>query len=108
MRSLRDDHSTPRDVNSTGRGPLNAKVTRRTIFRFAAKLAPGVLMARRGDDSALLPPRPSSDVRRMVRFPEKRELILLTDRAPQLETPLHYFRQNLTPNDAFFVRWHLA
>lgn len=32
---------------------------------------------------------------------------LLTDRAPQLETPLHYFRQDFTPNDAFFVRWHL-
>jgi DMSO/TMAO reductase YedYZ molybdopterin-dependent catalytic subunit len=44
----------------------------------------------------------------MVRFPEKRELILLTDRAPQLETPLHYFRQNFTPNEAFFVRWHVA
>jgi sulfite dehydrogenase len=44
----------------------------------------------------------------MVRIPEKRELILLTDRAPQLETPLHYFRQNFTPNDAFFVRWHVA
>jgi sulfite dehydrogenase len=32
---------------------------------------------------------------------------LLTDRPPQLETPLHYFRQDLTPNEAFFVRWHL-
>lgn len=44
---------------------------------------------------------------RLVRFPEKVELRLLTDRAPQLETPLHYFRQDLTPNEAFFVRWHL-
>jgi hypothetical protein len=35
-------------------------------------------------------------------------LVLQTDRPPQLETPLHYFRQDLTPNDAFFVRWHLA
>ncbi|HVV71203.1 MAG TPA: molybdopterin-dependent oxidoreductase, partial [Verrucomicrobiae bacterium] len=25
----------------------------------------------------------------------------------QLETPLHYFRQDLTPNEAFYVRWHL-
>src|SRR5258707_1005471 len=41
------------------------------------------------------------------RFPEKTEMILLTDRPPQLETPLHYFRQDLTPNEAFFVRWHL-
>src|SRR6202158_3805201 len=44
---------------------------------------------------------------RLVRFPQKTEMILLTDRPPQLETPLHYFRQDLTPNEAFFVRWHL-
>jgi sulfite dehydrogenase len=43
----------------------------------------------------------------LVRFPQKTEMILLTDRPPQLETPLHYFRQDLTPNEAFFVRWHL-
>lgn len=45
--------------------------------------------------------------RRMARFPEKADLVLLTDRPPLLETPLHYFRQDLTPNNAFFVRWHL-
>lgn len=44
----------------------------------------------------------------VTRFPEKEELILLTDRPPQLETPLFYFREDLTPNDAFFVRWHFA
>jgi sulfite dehydrogenase (cytochrome) subunit A len=44
----------------------------------------------------------------MARFPEKEDLILLTDRPPQLETPLHYFRQDLTPNSAFFVRWHVS
>ena len=43
-----------------------------------------------------------------VKYPEKTELILLTDRPPQLETPLSYFRDDLTPNDAFFVRWHLS
>src|ERR1700756_3174061 len=43
----------------------------------------------------------------LARFPEKTEIILLTDRPPQLETPIHYFRQDLTPNEAFFVRWHL-
>lgn len=50
----------------------------------------------------------SESARRMVRFPEKTDLILLTDRPPQLETPLKYFTQDITPNDAFFVRWHLA
>src|SRR3979411_1018436 len=49
----------------------------------------------------------SSSPASLVRFPEKTEMILLTDRPPQLETPIHYFRQDLTPNEAFFVRWHL-
>jgi DMSO/TMAO reductase YedYZ molybdopterin-dependent catalytic subunit len=44
----------------------------------------------------------------MARFPEKTDLILLTDRPPCLETPIKYFREDLTPNDAFFVRWHLS
>jgi DMSO/TMAO reductase YedYZ molybdopterin-dependent catalytic subunit len=44
----------------------------------------------------------------MARFPEKTDLILLTDRPPQLETPIKYFETDLTPNEAFFVRWHLA
>ena len=44
----------------------------------------------------------------LVRYPQKRDLILLTDRPPQLETPLRYFETDLTPNDAFFVRWHLS
>jgi sulfite dehydrogenase len=46
--------------------------------------------------------------RTMARFPEKADLILLTDRPPQLETPLRVFRQDITPNDSFFVRWHLS
>jgi len=46
--------------------------------------------------------------RLLVQYPEKVPLILLTDRPPQLETPLHYFDFDLTPNEAFFVRWHLA
>jgi DMSO/TMAO reductase YedYZ molybdopterin-dependent catalytic subunit len=37
----------------------------------------------------------------------KKEMILLTDRPPNLETPLKYFLLDYTPNDVFFVRWHL-
>ena len=40
-------------------------------------------------------------------YPEKAPLILLTDRPVQLETPRHYFLSTYTPNEAFFVRWHL-
>src|SRR3982751_6854198 len=47
--------------------------------------------------------------RRLVTFPQKRPLILLTTRPPQLETPFPVFNQGLlTPNDAFFVRYHLS
>ena len=43
----------------------------------------------------------------MVRYPEKTGLILLTSRPPQLETPMKYFQHAITPNEAFYVRYHL-
>ena len=52
-------------------------------------------------------PNATASEEQLVRFPEKTELILRTDRPPQLETPLRYFREDLTSNDAFYVRWHL-
>jgi DMSO/TMAO reductase YedYZ molybdopterin-dependent catalytic subunit len=42
-----------------------------------------------------------------VSEPQKAPLILLTDRPIQLETPRHYFASAFTPNEAFYVRWHL-
>jgi DMSO/TMAO reductase YedYZ molybdopterin-dependent catalytic subunit len=42
-----------------------------------------------------------------VTEPQKAPLLLLTDRPVQLETPRHYFSTAFTPNDAFYVRWHL-
>src|SRR3954447_27012676 len=47
--------------------------------------------------------------RPLVKFPQKRPMIGLTSRPPQLETPFSVFNGNvITPNDAFFVRYHLA
>jgi DMSO/TMAO reductase YedYZ molybdopterin-dependent catalytic subunit len=47
--------------------------------------------------------------RPLARSPQKRALIRLTARPPQLETPFQVFDQGvITPNDAFFVRYHLA
>jgi DMSO/TMAO reductase YedYZ molybdopterin-dependent catalytic subunit len=47
--------------------------------------------------------------RNLVAYPEKRPLIVLTSRPPQLETPFQVFNESLiTPNDAFFVRYHHA
>ena len=47
--------------------------------------------------------------RKLARFPGKRPLIKVTERPPQLETPFPVFDESvITPNDAFFVRYHLA
>src|SRR5262245_22936192 len=49
-----------------------------------------------------------SSEEQLVTAKGKKPMRLLTDRPPNLETPLHYFLSDLTPNDVFFVRWHLA
>lgn len=41
-------------------------------------------------------------------LPGKVPLIKKTFRPPNFETPIEYFRTVITPNDAFFVRYHLA
>src|SRR5215469_175212 len=48
-----------------------------------------------------------NSVGKIATFPQKAPLIMLTDRPVQLETPRNYFLNPITPNDAFFVRWHL-
>jgi DMSO/TMAO reductase YedYZ molybdopterin-dependent catalytic subunit len=48
------------------------------------------------------------DERKLVKFPEKTDMILLTSRPPQLETPFHYFKELITPNEAVFVRYHIS
>src|SRR5204862_11914 len=45
--------------------------------------------------------------RPLVRYPQKTDLILLTSRPPQLETPMKWFDRAITPNEAFFVRYHV-
>lgn len=47
--------------------------------------------------------------RQLVQYPGKRPLIRVTTRPPHLETPFTVFNEGaITPNDAFFVRYHLA
>src|SRR5688572_5699289 len=51
----------------------------------------------------------ANGTRSFEKFPQKRPLIVLTTRPPQLETPFAVFNEGiLTPNDAFFVRYHLS
>lgn len=47
--------------------------------------------------------------RPLVEYPGKRAMILVHSRPPHLETPFTAFNESMiTPNDAFFVRYHLA
>src|SRR5215208_1040174 len=47
--------------------------------------------------------------RPLVKYPQKRPMIGQTSRPPQLETPFSVFNEGvITPNDAFFVRYHLT
>ncbi|HEY7232415.1 MAG TPA: molybdopterin-dependent oxidoreductase, partial [Pseudolabrys sp.] len=60
-----------------------------------AKLTPGV-------------PEGVASIATMGTLPGKKPLIQLADRPPNYEAPLEYLRTPITPNDQFFVRYHLA
>ncbi len=62
----------------------------------ANELGPGALPAGTLDTSVL------------AALPGKVELVKKTWRPPNFETPVPYFASDFTPNDAFFVRYHLA
>ena len=90
---------------------FNTGLTRRDFTRKSlilgglSLLSPRLLKAE-ADLSAKLPFERGN--RPMVAFPQKRPLMVVTTRPPQLETPFHMFNDSIfTPNDAFFVRWHL-
>ncbi len=87
-------------------------LTRRRFFQTSA-IAGGLALM--GQPLVQADPLPSLELpfqrghRPLVAFPEKRPLMVMTTRPPQLETPFSVFNENIfTPNDAFFVRWHLA
>src|SRR3954464_12558656 len=103
-------------MSNTGYEPVQEAggMDRRAFLRLAALAGAGALLQRgvpgtswaQAADATRATTRPAGP--ELVRFPEKTGLILLTDRPPNLETPLKYFREDLTPNEAFFVRWHLG
>jgi DMSO/TMAO reductase YedYZ molybdopterin-dependent catalytic subunit len=53
-------------------------------------------------------PEGVSTVATMEALPGKKPLIKLSYRPPNYESPLETFRTAITPNDEFFVRYHLA
>jgi sulfite dehydrogenase len=73
-------------------------IDRRDVLRGAALAAL---------DSVTLPF--ANGERPMVKYPQKIPMLGLTSRPPQLETPFSVFNAGpITPNNAFFVRYHLA
>lgn len=93
-------------ANDTRRG---GNWTRRRFIGVAAGVAGGVASARSLTAAETYQLPFENGTRELVRYPEKRPLIRLTSRPPQLETPMAVFNEGvLTPNDAFFVRYHLA
>lgn len=43
----------------------------------------------------------------IIAFPEKKPMKTISDRPPLLESSRDIFTQAITPNDQFFVRWHM-
>ena len=46
-------------------------------------------------------------IARFVNLPDKRRMLRLTDRPPNYASPINVFADAVTPNDRFFVRYHL-
>jgi sulfite dehydrogenase len=86
-------------------------LNRRAFLRSAGLIAAGLASVPTSklfaDETVSLPFEHGQ--RELVKYPQKRPLIRLTTRPPQLETPFSVFNEGaITPNDAFFVRYHLS
>lgn len=86
---------------------LNRRRLMRGSAALAGPLAMGLAPLKALADTVTMPF--GNGERPMVKYPQKRPMIGLTQRPPQLETPFSVFNDGaITPNDAFFVRYHLA
>src|SRR5215470_1165345 len=92
-------------------------VTRRELLRSfgvsSIAAATGLVLPRGAgavEKSLLMPGLPDGvyGVAELDSLPGKKPLIKLSYRPPNYETPIDYFATAFTPNDAFFVRYHLA
>src|SRR5436190_11329929 len=84
------------------------EMSRRHFFNRAAGLvaiaATGLAQAQETSELPF-----ENGTRPLVKYPQKRPLLRLTSRPPQLKTPFSVFNEGvITPNDAFFVRYHLS
>ncbi len=72
-------------------------------------LGAGLLMAASSLFGKDTPKAEASDVFTppTIAFPQKKPLKTISDRPPLLESPRDIFTKEITPNDQFFVRWHM-
>jgi DMSO/TMAO reductase YedYZ molybdopterin-dependent catalytic subunit len=82
----------------------HAEFDRRQFLRLAAAGAVALPIGCGRQAASVAPVTPADAP---MRFPDKQPLRTLSDRPPCLESPMSAFRTDFTPNDAFFVRWHL-
>jgi sulfite dehydrogenase len=86
-----------------------APKTRRTFLTQAGAALIGLDAVSRLGLAATAEQPFENGVRELVTYPQKRPLLRITSRPPHLETPFSvYDTAAITPNDAFFVRYHLA
>jgi DMSO/TMAO reductase YedYZ molybdopterin-dependent catalytic subunit len=92
-------------------------MNRRNMLRLAAGTAMGVPLLGNTTAAVLAGDAPPLDPRlpagvgaeaRLEALPGKAPLIKLSYRPPNYESPIAVFKDAITPNDAFFVRYHLA
>lgn len=82
--------------------------TRRSLLHAAAgglALAAGGVIPRLARAEL---PQGALDGATLERLPGKQPLLRRSIRPPNYETPVAYFEDVITPNERFFVRWHLA
>ena len=85
----------------------NGRLNRRNYLQWAGLGLAGLLPLGCGRQPSPTMPITSSGRDELLRFPGKVPLRALNNRPPCLETPWEYYRTDFTPNDAFYVRWHL-
>ena len=83
---------------------------RRAVLMGTSSVLVSGLRTAAAQNAAIDPGLPSGTREEAVMdtLPGKKPLIKLTYRPPNYETPLEAFTSQLTPNDQFFVRYHLS
>lgn len=84
-------------------------LNRREFLHGISMVAAGLAFAPLRSQAATETLNFGNGTRELVTYPQKRPLLLVTARPPHLETPFSVFNEGvITPNEAFFVRYHLA